>query len=164
MDYENHLFGLYRAVVHDNRDPKNLRRLKVKSTATGEQITNWIWPVISTVKEPAIGQGVWVMYLGGDPEYPVWIAEFGKNNSSNKRIFVKPLENSISLIGLEDYLVINDQPDGTAELDLTATLVAMWVALKDHEDRITTLEEKVAVLEDDVDALETGKADVGHSH
>jgi len=78
MDYERKLFGVYRAVVHDNRDPKHLRRLKVKVTATGEQITNWIWPVISTKRPPAIGTGVYVMYVGGDPEYPVWIGEFGE--------------------------------------------------------------------------------------
>lgn len=78
MEYERKLFGVYRAVVHDNRDPKKLRRLKVKSTATGEQITNWIWPVISTKRPPAIGTGVYVMYVGGDPEYPVWIGEFGE--------------------------------------------------------------------------------------
>ena len=78
MDYERKLYGTYRAVVHDNKDPKNLRRLKVKSTATGEQVTNWIWPVISTKRPPAIGTGVYVMYVGGDPEYPVWIGEFGE--------------------------------------------------------------------------------------
>lgn len=78
MDYERKLYGVYRAVVHENRDPKHLRRLKVKSTATGEQITNWIWPVISTKRPPAIGTGVYILYVGGDPEYPVWIGEFGE--------------------------------------------------------------------------------------
>lgn len=78
MDFERTLPGIYRAVVHDNRDPKKLRRLKVKVTATGEQITNWVWPVISTKRPPAIGTGVYVMYVGGDPEYPVWIGEFGE--------------------------------------------------------------------------------------
>ena len=78
MDFERKLPGIYRAIVHDNRDPKKLRRLKVKVTATGEQITNWIWPVISTKRPPAIGTGVYVMYIGGDPEYPVWIGEFGE--------------------------------------------------------------------------------------
>ena len=78
MDYERKLYGVYRAIVHENRDPQHLRRLKVKSTATGEQITNWIWPVISTKRPPAIGSGVYVLYVGGDPEYPVWVGEFGE--------------------------------------------------------------------------------------
>ena len=81
MDYERKLQGLYRAIVHDNKDPQHLRRLKLKVTATGEQVTNWVWPVISTKRPPAIGTGVYVAYIGGDPEYPVWIGEFGKPES-----------------------------------------------------------------------------------
>lgn len=74
----NH-YGLYRAVVKDNKDPKNLRRLKLQvAQTTGAEITDWAWPVISTKRPPAIGTGVYVSYIGGDPEYPVWIGEFGK--------------------------------------------------------------------------------------
>lgn len=70
--------GLFRAVVKDNKDPKNLRRLKVQvAQTTGSEVTDWILPVISTKRPPAIGTGVFVSYLGGDPEYPVWIGEFG---------------------------------------------------------------------------------------
>lgn len=76
-------YGIYRAIVEDNRDPDNLRRLKVsipQITGRGkDQKTGWIWPIISTKRPPAIGSGVWVFYLGGDPDYPVWIGEFGKN-------------------------------------------------------------------------------------
>lgn len=79
MDYEKKLNGLYRAVVHSNKDPKKLRRLKLKVTTTGEEITNWVWPVLSTSRLPAIGTGVYVAYVGGDPEYPVWIGEFGNS-------------------------------------------------------------------------------------
>lgn len=70
--------GIYRAIVHDNRDPDKLRRLKVRVTTTGNEITDWVWPVISTKRPPAIGTGVYVMYLGGDPDYPVWVGEFGQ--------------------------------------------------------------------------------------
>lgn len=70
-------YGLYRAVVADNRDPENLRRLKLQVQTTGTEITNWAWPVLSTSIPPAVGSGVYVSYLGGDPEYPLWIGEFG---------------------------------------------------------------------------------------
>lgn len=79
MQEFNRLHGLYRAVVVDNRDPQKLRRLKVQIQTTGfgkDLITDWIWPVISTKRPPSIGSGVYVVYLGGDPEYPVWIGEF----------------------------------------------------------------------------------------
>lgn len=83
MDIIKRLPGIYRAVVVDNKDPDNLRRLKVRVSTTGtsakeQTITNWIWPVISTKRPPAIGTGVYVMYVGGDPEYPVWIGEFSQ--------------------------------------------------------------------------------------
>jgi hypothetical protein len=71
--------GIYRGVVVDNKDPKKLRRLKVKVPQnTGEEITEWAWPVVSTKRPPAIGAGVWVFYQGGDIDYPVWLGEFGQ--------------------------------------------------------------------------------------
>jgi len=81
MDIIKRLQGIYRAVVVDNRDPLHLRRLKVKVQSTSfssESVTNWIWPVISTKRPPAIGTGVYIVYVGGDPEYPVWIGEFSE--------------------------------------------------------------------------------------
>jgi hypothetical protein len=81
------LYGVYRAVVDDNNDPQNLRRLKVKVQSTSfnrDATTNWIWPIVSTSRPPAIGGGVYVAYLGGDPDYPVWIGEFG---DSSKGLF-----------------------------------------------------------------------------
>lgn len=78
MDLVKRYDAVYRAVVRDNRDPNNLRRLKVSvPQITGEEITDWIWPMISTKRPPAIGTGIFVFYIGGDPEYPVWIGEFG---------------------------------------------------------------------------------------
>lgn len=82
MDAIKRLNGIYRASVVDNRDPSHLRRIKVKIQTTGldqASITNWIWPVISTKRPPAIGTGVYVLYVGGDPEYPVWIGELGES-------------------------------------------------------------------------------------
>ena len=78
MDLIKRLQGIYRATVVDNRDPNHLRRLRVKVQTTGMEqsaVTNWIWPVISTKRPPAIGDAVFVLYVGGDPEYPVWIGE-----------------------------------------------------------------------------------------
>lgn len=81
MDSIKRLYGVYRAVVSENKDPKHLRRVKVQSQATGPEVTDWVWPILSTKRPPAIGTGVWVTYLGGDPEFPVWIGEFGSPES-----------------------------------------------------------------------------------
>ena len=170
MDFERKLYGVYRAVVHDNRDPDNQRRLKLKVTATGQEITNWVWPLdtysLNTVV-PKIGQGVLVNYIGGDPEYPIWLGSFGEQPSDRKRIYVEHLLNSINVSTITSYLIIKTHADNSKEVDLTATLVAMGLALRNHETRITTLEGKVATLEGKVATLESqmsGKANVGHSH
>lgn len=79
MDLIPRYEGIYRAVVKYNQDPKNLRRIRVVvPQITGDQVTDWIWPVISTKRPPKVGSGAWVMYIGGNPDYPVWIGEFGE--------------------------------------------------------------------------------------
>ena len=143
MDGTKHLHGVYRAVVKDNRDPDNLRRLKLQVQTTGLEITDWAWPVEmagTNVGFPEIGQGVWVSYIGGDQEYPIWHGKFGKHQGKSKPISIKPLKDSVSLTGLSSYLIVTSLPDGTKEVDLVASLVAMANKLKDHETRIHTLE------------------------
>ena len=156
MDSIKRLYGVYRGVVKDNRDPQNQRRLKVQVQTTGVEVTDWVWPMEPSsihTEVPVIGQGVWIVYIGGDPEYPVWSGAFGRNQGNNKVMFVKPLDNSIVITALTPYLQINAMPDGTKEVDLTDTLLLMANKLKNHEDRIQTLEQQM-----------TGKANVSHSH
>lgn len=69
--------GTYRGIVKDNDDPKRMRRIKVVvPQVTGDQITNWIFPMIGTQLPPNIGDGVYIQYIGGDPDYPVWIGSY----------------------------------------------------------------------------------------
>lgn len=80
MDPVKRYYGIYRAVVKDIKDPQNLRRIKVSiNQITDTETTDWIWPVLSTKRPPKVGTGVYVFYIGGDPDYPVWIGEFGNN-------------------------------------------------------------------------------------
>jgi hypothetical protein len=156
MDSIKRLYGVYRGVVKDTRDPQHQRRLKIQVQTTGVEVTDWVWPMEPSsihTEVPVIGQGVWVVYVGGDPEYPVWSGAFGRNQGNNKVIFVKPLDNSIVITALTPYLQINAMPDGTQEVDLTDTLLLMANKLKNHEERIQILEGQMP-----------GKADVGHSH
>jgi hypothetical protein len=150
MDSIKRLYGVYRAVVVNNRDPDNLRRLKVQSQATGIEVTDWVWPMEPSsihTDVPVVGQGVWVVYAGGDPEFPVWSGVFGKNQGKNKQIFVKPLDDAVSLTGLTSHIIVVEQTDGTSEVDLTATLMALANKVKTLETRVTTLEGKVTTLE-----------------
>lgn len=143
------LYGLYRAVVIDNADPLKQRRLKLSIQTAPDSVTSWVFPFDNnniTAEVPEIGQGVWVNYINGDPEYPVWFGHFGKNKGKNKRIYVKPLSDSTSLSGITNYIILKTQDDGTKEVDLVQTLLAMANKLKDHETRITTLESTVSTL------------------
>jgi hypothetical protein len=144
------LYGLYRATVVDNRDPLNQRRLKLRIQTSPDSDTAWISPMYATIGTydvPVIGQGVWVQFQSGDPEYPVWFGWFGKNQAKNKQIFIKPLANSVVLTGLTSHIIVNKQPDGTSEIDLTETIMALANKIKVLEGKVTTLESKVATLE-----------------
>jgi len=142
--------GFYRGVVQNNKDPINQRRLQVLvPQTTGVEVTDWVWPVEPHgihSEPPKIGQGVWVSYISGDSEYPVWIGSFGKHQDASKPYLVTPLSNSVSLSGLTSYLIISTEPDGTQVVDFTKTLLAMANKLKDYETRITSIESQLTIL------------------
>lgn len=122
------LFGVYRAVVTANNDPLKQRRLKLSIQTTPGEITDWVWPMEATntsYDPPVLGQGVWVQFIGGDPEYPVWYGTFGKNQGKNKKLFIKALPNTTALTGITDSIILSTNSDGTQELDLIATLLAI---------------------------------------
>jgi hypothetical protein len=150
MDPIKRYYGVYRGVVKDNKDPNKQRRLKVSITqTTGNEITDWVWPMDSSsihTDVPVVGQGIWITYIGGDPEYPIWLGTFGKNQGKNKQIFIKPLADSVSLTGLTPYLKTVKQTDGTTEVDLTDTLMLITNKLKAYETRIASLESQLVTL------------------
>ena len=118
MQVKHH--SIFRAIVKDNKDPKNLRRVKVSvPQITGEEVSEWIWPVEDTsidVQLPVIGQGVWIFFIGGDPEYPVWLGTYGNHPKTSKRLYVEPLSNSVSISGISSYFKTAKQKDGTTDV------------------------------------------------
>jgi len=141
--------GVYRATVKNNLDPKKQRRLQVEIATAIGHTTDWVWPMepanIST-EVPNIGQGVWVHFQAGDHEYPIWFGAFGKHQGKSKKMFIKPLADSVSLTGLTPYLKTNKNNDGTTELDLTDTLMLMANKLKTYETRIASLESQLTTI------------------
>ena len=73
-------YGLYRGVVYRNDDPDKRSRLQLKVPQVfADQHTGWAWSSGDNGtggKVPAVGAGVWVMFEGGDPSYPVWVGAF----------------------------------------------------------------------------------------
>ena len=171
MDPVTRYYGIYRGVVKDNKDPKKQRRLKISITqTTGNEITDWAWPLEPSnisIDAPIVGQGVWVMFIGGDPDYPVWSGAFGKNQGKNKKIFIKPLADSTSLTGLTAHVITVKQSDGTTELDLISTILALANKVKNLETRMTAAEGKITTLESTVSTLKSTLATRttgGHTH
>ena len=141
--------GVYRATVVNNRDPKKQRRLQVELTTSVGHFTDWVWPIepanIST-EVPDIGQGVWVHFQAGDHEYPTWSGSFGKHRGKSKRLYIKALSDSVNISTVTSYVKTVKQADGTTEIDLMSTVIAMANALKDHETRIASLESQLTTL------------------
>lgn len=73
-------YGVYRGVVVDNLDPKGLGRLKVQvPQVLLDQVTDWAWAVHQPGVlrlTPPVGEGVMVMFEGGDPSFPIWLGTF----------------------------------------------------------------------------------------
>lgn len=74
-------YGLYRGVVFSNTDPLNQGRLRLKiPQVLADQVTDWVWvkntPGVSS-NPPEVGAGVWVLFEGGDPSFPVFVGTFG---------------------------------------------------------------------------------------
>lgn len=81
MTETSHYPGIYRGIVHDTRDPLGKGRIKVRvNQILGSTPTTWAWPIASTsnteIAAPAVGDGVFVSFEGGDPSYPLWLGLF----------------------------------------------------------------------------------------
>jgi hypothetical protein len=124
--YDNTRFPtIYRAVVVDNKDPDNRKRLKLQiPQVLNSQSTEWAWPVEPSNLElevPEIGQGVWAMFEGGDPNFPIWLGVFGDSKSTSLKISINNATsgtllktttgtngiNTVDLIGTLNDLITN---------------------------------------------------------
>lgn len=75
---------IYRALVRDSRDPSKRGRIRVSiPQISGNQTTDWVWPVINSgfLVVPKAGDQVWVAFEGGDKENPVWLGKTAATGS-----------------------------------------------------------------------------------
>ena len=73
-------YGVYRGIVVDTQDPLNKGRLRLQvPQVLLEEETGWAWasyqPGVLNVL-PQVGAGVFVMFEGGDPSFPIWLGTF----------------------------------------------------------------------------------------
>ena len=136
---------MYRGVVQNATDPNNQGRVTlIVPQIHGNSVTNWAWPFQPagvTTTPPVAGQGVWVMFVGGDPEFPIWFGEFGTHTDASNKVLINPLPKKTSLTNISDQVITTGKIDGTTEVDLTQTLVA--TATKGYNTKV------------EVDALQT---------
>lgn len=70
------MYGKYRAMVVDNLDPEQARRLLVEVPAVSPGSPSWAVPLHAhdTSTLPDVGAEIWVEYEAGDVNYPIWEA------------------------------------------------------------------------------------------
>jgi hypothetical protein len=91
MTYDKRFYGVYQGVCVDINDPQNSSRIRLQvPQVLGNEYTNWAEPSVSAgliayvdsassaeldgkLSAPHVGQHVWVMFIAGDPNFPVWI-------------------------------------------------------------------------------------------
>jgi hypothetical protein len=91
-------YGVYRGTVTDSKDPDNKRRIKATvPQVLGTESTDWAWPTDSSSTystPPKIGQGVWIMFEGGDPSFPTWSGTFGDYKGDGTQVEITDLPNA----------------------------------------------------------------------
>jgi hypothetical protein len=73
------LYGVYRGVVQSFNDPNKQGRLQILVPQIGPTfVTGWANPSTpggGTTQTPSVGATVWVLFEGGDPEWPTWMSQ-----------------------------------------------------------------------------------------
>ena len=76
---EGRLFGKYRGIVTDNKDPEKLGRIQASVPAVPGMQTNWANPCapyaglnVGFYAIPPVGAKVWIEFESGAPDYPIW--------------------------------------------------------------------------------------------
>jgi len=73
---DKRFFGIYRGVVADTNDPLDQNRIRMLvPQILGEAVIGWAYSINNTSPN-VVGTGVWVMFEGGDPNFPLWLGAF----------------------------------------------------------------------------------------
>jgi hypothetical protein len=121
------LFGKYRGLVVDSRDPSNRGRLKVKTPAVLGDQELWAMPCVpyagdgvGFVFHPEVGTGVWVEFEAGEPSAPIWSGFYWAEG----QVPANPVVASVNFIRTPTMAVVfdDDAPAFRVAVDGGATL------------------------------------------
>ena len=82
---ENKYYGIYQGIVTKIKDPEKRGRIKIKcpDVLGADTESAWCDPVIPVAYDnggdfcmPALKETVWVMFIGGDSNRPVWLGNW----------------------------------------------------------------------------------------
>lgn len=104
---ESKYYGIYQGIVSNVEDPEKRGRIKVQcpDVLGGETESAWCDPVTPVAYDnggdfcmPQKKEAVWVMFISGDANRPVWLGGWWQKNMS-------PIGNNYS--GLDDLRIIS---------------------------------------------------------
>jgi uncharacterized protein involved in type VI secretion and phage assembly len=133
-------YGKYPGTVRNNIDPNQKGRLLVEvGDVGGNMISTWASPCLPVVGPnmgiftvPPIGAGVWVEFVRGDPDFPVWTGGFYSEADvpALARIVPPGLSGITLQTQLKNGIVISDAPGPTGGILIQTTSGAM-IAVND---------------------------------
>lgn len=125
----NKHFGIYRATVLDNIDPRQMGRIIVNVPDVGGVTpSTWAMPCVPLAGRqmgvfvvPPVGAGVWIQFEAGDANHPVWTGGFWGDAAE-----VPPLAlagppgdpNIVLQSTLQNSIVVSDLPGPTGGITL----------------------------------------------
>lgn len=124
---EQRLYGVYRGTVYSNKDPLGQGRLRLKiPQVLGTQVSEWVWPVTAegvNVDLPETNQGVWVMFEGGDPSFPIWFGVFGKHQNQDLSVLLRHMAKNEVIERIADLIAIKSVSAVDKQVDIVETLL-----------------------------------------
>jgi uncharacterized protein involved in type VI secretion and phage assembly len=114
--------GIYPGRVENNIDPQGMGRIMVSvADVGGNSPLTWAMPCLPVTGRnmgmftvPPIGSGVWVQFIRGDTDYPVWMGGYYAQGETPP--LARNVAPGISAITLQttasNGLIISDMPGG----------------------------------------------------
>lgn len=131
-------YGKYRGVVTDNKDDKDLGRIKAQvPSVMGETEVGWALPVFPFIGDghgffmlPEVGSMVWIEFEAGNPDFPIWSGGFLTENQSKPedgdvsvRVIVSKNSHKVVLDDKDDRIVV--EHSGGASIEMTASEITI---------------------------------------